>query len=108
MKITFDRNVVDFIPETEAETANMEVLWRKIIDCTGDSKVLAPIGEYVPLKKNQLSFVIEGGTGGKTVWSDETAATDCTYVCTTCNKYIQVKAGASLPLCCGRLMEVIE
>jgi hypothetical protein len=108
MKITFDKNVVDFIPETEAETANMEVLWRKIIDCVGDSKVLAPIGEYVPIKNNQLSFVIEGGSGGKTVWSDQAAAVDCTYVCSTCNKYMQVKSGESVPLCCGCLMETID
>lgn len=65
MKISMDKNVVDFIPENEAETASMEALWRKIVDCTGESKTLAPIGEYIPTKKNQLSFVIEGGAGAK-------------------------------------------
>jgi len=108
MKLVLDKNVVDFVPETPAETAAMEVLWRKIIDCAGTSKVLAPIGEYVPTKKNQLSFVIEGGDGGKTVWSQSASATDSTYVCAICNKYMNVKAGESVPLCCGKLMENMD
>jgi hypothetical protein len=108
MKITIEKNVVDFIPETAAETANMEVLWRKIIDCNGDSMKLAPIGEYIPTKKNQLSFVLEGGEGGKTVWSDQSAAVDTTYVCAVCNKYMNVKAGDSVPLCCGKLMDCVD
>lgn len=108
MKISIDKNVVDFFPETAAETAGMEVLWRKIIDCIGDSKTLAPIGEYIPTKKNQLSFVIEGGSGGQTVWSDQTATEDTTYVCAVCNKYMNVKTGDSLPLCCGKLMESVD
>ena len=108
MKITLDKNVVDFIPETAAETASMEVLWRKIIDCVGDSKSLAPIGEYIPAKKNQLSFVIEGGSGAKTTWSEQSASADSTYVCAVCNKYMNVKAGDSLPLCCGKVMECVE
>lgn len=108
MKISLDKNVVDFVPETPAETAAMEVLWRKIIDCAGMSKTLAPIGEYIPTKKNQLSFVIEGGDGGKTVWSETLSSTDCTFVCDICNKYMNVKAGDTVPLCCGKLMENME
>lgn len=108
MKITFDKNVVDFIPENAAETAGMETLWRKIIDCAGTSKSLAPIGEYIPTKKNQLSFVIEGGSGATTTWSDDKASEDCTYICAVCNKYMHVKAGDSLPLCCGKIMEPME
>lgn len=108
MKITLEKNVVDFIPETAAETASMEVLWRKIIDCAGDSKILAPIGEYIPTKKNQLSFVIEGGSGGKTTWSEQAAPEDTTYVCAVCNKYMNVKAGGNVPLCCGNVMECVD
>ena len=101
MKITFDKNVVDFIPETETETANMEILWRKIIDCAGFSKHLAPIGEYIPSKKNQLSFVIEGG-------SEQASTKTCTYTCAGCNKTVTVKAGEEVPLCCGKLMDCSE
>ncbi len=108
MKVVIDKNVVDFIPETAAETASMEVLWRKIIDCAGYSKILAPIGEYIPTKKNQLSFVIEGGTGGLTVLSEQTAVDDNTYICAICNKYSNVKAGECVPLCCGKLMECMD
>lgn len=107
MKIRMDKNVVDLLPETAEETASMEILWRKIIDCAGDSKVLAPIGEYVPSKKNQLSFVIEGGSA-KTTFSDQAATEDTTYSCAICNKYMNVKVGDSVPLCCGKLMECID
>jgi hypothetical protein len=101
MRIRFDKNVVDFIPETESETTNMELLWRKIIDCAGFSKTLAPIGEYIPTKKNQLSFVIEGG-------SEQASGKTCTYTCTGCNKTVTVKAGNEVPLCCGQLMDCSE
>ena len=61
MKITVDRNVVEFSPETSQETADLEVLWRVVVDCVKDSKRLTPIGEYVPVKANTARFVIEGG-----------------------------------------------
>lgn len=108
MKIVMDKNVVDFFPENAAETASMEILWRKIIDCVGDSKSLAPIGEYISTKKNQLSFVIEGGSPAKTVFSEQTATEDATYTCAICNKYMNVKTGDSMPLCCGKLMDCID
>ncbi|MDA8160216.1 MAG: hypothetical protein M0T76_05790 [Desulfobacteraceae bacterium] len=65
MKIVMDRNLVDLIPETAAETAALEALWRQVIDCLGPSRHLTPVGEYIPSKKNQASFVIEGGEVGQ-------------------------------------------
>ncbi len=65
MKIVMDKNLVDLIPETAAESAALEALWRQVIDCLGTSRHLTPVGEYIPAKKNQASFVIEGGEVGQ-------------------------------------------
>jgi hypothetical protein len=108
MKITVDRNVVEFLPETPQETKSMTILWRVIIDCVKESKSLTPIGEYVPEKNNLARFVIEGIPGGRTAWSTEQAADDNTYICAICNKYMNVKAGQEIPLCCGRPMDSVD
>ena len=108
MRITVDRNVVEFTPETGNETANMEVLWRVVVDCIKENKKLVPIGEYIPSKENLARFVIEGIPGGKTQWADQTAPQDCAYYCAICNKYMNVKTGDNIPLCCGRPMEAMD
>ena len=64
MKITIEKNVVEFVPENNAETTSMETLWRILIDCVNETKNLTPIGEYVPTKANLARFVIEGVQGG--------------------------------------------
>ncbi|NDY41953.1 hypothetical protein G3N55_03700 [Dissulfurirhabdus thermomarina] len=107
MRIDVDRNVVEMRPETEAETAALEVLWRVIVGCAQEGKKLVPIGEYVPVKERLARFLIEGVPGGKTAFSDRKARAG-TYVCTVCNKYMDVAEGASVPLCCGREMEHME
>ena len=108
MKITVDRNVVVLVPESEQETASLEVLWRVVVDCMKENKKLVPIGEYIPAKENLARFVIEGVAGGKTEWTEEKAASDNTYICTICNKYMNVKTGEDIPLCCGRSMDTVE
>ena len=104
MKICVDRNVVEFNPENAEETSALECLWRILIDCVGESKRLAPIGEYIPTKQNLARFTIEGIPGGCEVVSDGIAPEDCTYLCTLCNKQSSVKAGEPVPLCCGMTM----
>jgi hypothetical protein len=120
MKITIDRNVVEFVPENAAETTSMETLWRILIDCVNETKNLTPIGEFVPIKQNLARgefvpikqnlarFTIEGVPGGKTVLSEQVSEEDCTYICEICNKYMNIKKGQELPLCCGRVMEAID
>ena len=108
MKITIDRNVVEFVPENTAETTSMETLWRILIDCVNETKNLTPIGEYVPIKHNLARFTIEGLPGGKTVMSEQVSEEDCTYICEICNKYMNVKKGVEIPLCCGRIMEPVD
>lgn len=59
MKITVEKNVVEFIPESNEETTELEQLWNTIVDCVKFNKKLVPIGEYVPQKSNLARFAIE-------------------------------------------------
>ncbi len=60
MKISVDKNVVEFVPDSEQETAQLVTLWNTIVDCVKFNKKLVPIGEYVPQKSNTARFTIEG------------------------------------------------
>lgn len=109
MKIAVDRNVVEITPESEQETASLELLWKVVIDCYGNNKKIVPMGQFVPGHDTFARFHIEGIKGGVTVYSEEkTAAEDNTYYCDICNKYMKVIAGEPVPLCCGRDMETLE
>ena len=48
MKISVDKNIVEFVPESDQETGQLETLWNTIVDCVKFNKKLVPIGEYVP------------------------------------------------------------
>jgi hypothetical protein len=106
MKISVDKNVVEISPESEQETAALDVLWKIIIDCYGNNKKLVPMGQFIPEVDSLARFNIEGGP---TTYSDtKTAPEDNTYYCDICNKYMKVKAGDPIPLCCGKDMECID
>ena len=60
MKITIDKELVEFEPESDEETAMMETLWRLMVDCVKFNKKLVPVGEYIPQKRNLARFVVEG------------------------------------------------
>lgn len=107
MKIVVDKNIVEFSMENPQETADMEVLWRLMVDCVADNKRMEPIGEYIPSKSNVARFIIEG-VPAKTVYTDDRAKDECTVVCTFCNKYAHLKAGDSIPVCCGKAMESVD
>ena len=104
MKIHIDKNVVEFLPENEQETASLETLWRVVVDCAQENKRLTAIGEYIPMKQNLARFVIEG-VPGATTYTEEKVVDECTVICTTCNKYKRLKGGDAVPVCCGRPME---
>jgi hypothetical protein len=109
MKITVDKNVVELTPESTQETASLDLLWKVVIDCYGNNKKIVPMGQYIPGHDTAAQFHIEGIKGGVTTYSEEkTAPADNTYYCSTCNKYMKVKSGQPLPLCCGREMETID
>ncbi len=60
MKITMDKNLVEFVPENDDETTMLEALWQLMVDCVRFNKKLVPVGEYIPQKKNLARFVVEG------------------------------------------------
>ena len=60
MKISVEKNVVEFVPENDEETTQLVKLWNTIVDCVKFNKKLVPIGEYVPQKTNTARFTIEG------------------------------------------------
>jgi hypothetical protein len=59
MKIAIDKNLIEFEPESDEETAMMETLWRLMVDCAKFNKKLVPVGEYIPQKRNLARFVVE-------------------------------------------------
>ena len=60
MKISIESpSRIKMIPETEHEKENLDALWKLIVRCDQDSKVLCPIGAYIPTKHDGASFVIQ-------------------------------------------------
>jgi len=59
MKISIDKNVVEFTPSSDEETKSLQQLWETIVDCVKFNKKLVPIGEYIPEKQNMARFAVE-------------------------------------------------
>ena len=60
MKISIESPTrIKMIPEAEYEKESLEALWKLIIRCDEDSKVLCPIGAYIPSEDDGASFVIQ-------------------------------------------------
>jgi hypothetical protein len=60
MKISIEKNLVEFEPESDSETDMIEGLWKLMVDCAKFNKKLVPVGEYIPQKRNLARFAIEG------------------------------------------------
>ena len=59
MKITRDKTLVEFQPESPEEVKDLDALWQIIIDCVKTSKKLVPVGEYIPGQTEVARFNIE-------------------------------------------------
>ena len=60
MKISIESPTrIKIIPETEHEKEGLDALWKLVIRCDEDSKVLCPIGAYIPSEDDGASFVIQ-------------------------------------------------
>ena len=60
MKISIESATrIKLIPESEHEQENLETLWKLIIRCDEDSKVLCPIGAYIPSEHDGANFAIQ-------------------------------------------------
>lgn len=109
MKITIDKNLVEFAPENPDETSKLEALWRLMVDCARFNKKMVPVGEYIPQKDAFARFAIEGLTkNSDSEYPEVYVDQDCRCYCQTCNKYVELKKGDRIPPCCGKLMEVLD
>ena len=109
MKIRLDKAIVEFVPENPAETAELQALWVRMGNCVGNNKRLGPIGIYVPSEKNVAQFHISGLTAEEEKAVPEFIAPyDTDVYCSTCNKTVHVKKGEQIPICCGKLMEILD
>lgn len=50
---------IKMIPETKHEKENLDALWKALIRCDADSKVLCPIGSYIASQDEGANFVIQ-------------------------------------------------
>ena len=109
MKIRLDKAIVEFVPENPAETAELEALWIRMGNCVGNTKQLEPMGVYQPTENNVARFHLNGLTA-----EEEKAVPvflapyDTDVYCATCNKVVHVKTGEQIPICCGKLMEILD
>jgi hypothetical protein len=56
---------VALIPETDHERQALDGLWKLVIRCDEDSKVLCPIGQYMPQKGEEAEFLIQDQFPGR-------------------------------------------
>ena len=109
MKIRMDKAIAEFIPENPVETAELQALWIKMGNCVGATKSLQPIGVYEPSQENVARFHIEGLTEEEAKAIPELYAPyDTDVYCTICNKTVHVKKGELIPICCGKVMEILD
>jgi hypothetical protein len=59
MKFAVEGSQVKLIPETDHEKEGLDALWKLLIRCDEDSKVLCPVGQYVPHEDEAASFIIQ-------------------------------------------------
>ena len=60
MKISIESpNMIKMIPEAQHEKESLEALWKLVIRCDQDSKVLCPIGAYMASEDDGASFAIQ-------------------------------------------------
>ena len=60
MRISIESETrIKMIPETEHEKESLDAMWKLVIRCDKDSKVLCPIGSYIPSTDDGASFFIQ-------------------------------------------------
>ena len=109
MKIRIDKDIVEIIPEHASEAAELEALWIKMGNCTGGTKRLEPMGTYMKSEDKSAKFHIEGLTAEEIKAQPTVLAPyDTDVYCYVCNRTEHIKAGQPIPVCCGRLMEILD
>ena len=109
MKIRMDKDIVQCVPDNEAEAVALEALWIKMGNCVGGTKHLEPMGVYVRDQDKAAKFHIEGLTESEVKENPVVLAPyDTDVYCSICNRTEHIKKGQPIPVCCGRLMEILD
>ena len=84
----------------------MEALWVKM--ATARQQAALPIGVYEPTQKNEAAFLIEGLTEEEKDSAVIRAPCDTDVYCVTCNRTEYVKKGEIIPVCSGKVTEILD
>ncbi len=60
MRIGVEGGQIKFVPESDQEKQDLNDLWQLVIRCDADSRVLCPVGSYLPDQDEAASFIIQG------------------------------------------------
>lgn len=63
---------------------------------------------YEPTQKNEAAFLIEGLTEEEKDSAVIRAPCDTDVYCVTCNRTEHVKKGEIIPVCCGKVTEILD
>lgn len=109
IKIDIRKSQVLFSPENEEEKAKLTAVWKILVDCVGDSRKLVPVGEYLPQKGSEGAFFhIEGLEPDETSYAAVTVEAPAQVYCKTCNKLLSLLKGDTIPICCGKMMDIVD
>jgi hypothetical protein len=59
MKIEFNKDLVEFKPESKEEAAELQMLWNVVLDCVKSNLKLVPVGEFTAGKSVVARFHLE-------------------------------------------------
>ncbi len=109
MKIDIEKSRVIFSPENADEKAKTEAIWKILVECVGDSRKLVPIGAYNPKTGDKsASFHVEGIDPQENTFVEIRVDEETEVYCKTCNKLLVLQANDVIPICCGKMMAVLE
>lgn len=106
MQLQINRDVVEWVPESEAERAALEAFWLLLIPSGDCAKRLVPQGAFPGQPGASARFRIDGlSLAEKNGLAVNRAPREQDYDCPVCGKVRRLRAGEIVPRCCGREME---
>ena len=106
MKIRIDGTKVEFEPETQSEAMELELLVKTMGNGLKDDIHLLSDGFYSRRIDSCAKFRLEGIADGE-VRNGPLMPFEGDVYCYTCGRKKHLKAGEPIPMCCGKIMEII-
>ena len=107
MKIKIDGETVEFEPETQSEAMELELLVKTMGSGLKDGIHLVADGFYSRRIDSSAKFRIEG-LGEDQTKSGPLMPFEGDVYCYTCGKKKHLQAGEPIPMCCGKIMEILH